>query len=108
MRLIHIDEAGEYNPERFVAKPFLEGAQANVRIIRLAAGQALPPHRHGNSELFLYVVEGTGELDTSTGVIPFTAGALAHYPGDEELRVCNPGPAGMTLLALLTPKFATR
>ena len=107
MRVIHIQDAEDYNPSRFVARPFMEGDHANVRLIRLAPGQALPPHGHGVSDLFLYVVEGAGELDTPEGIVPFGAGTLAHYRGAEELRVRNAGETGMTLLAFLAPKFAT-
>jgi quercetin dioxygenase-like cupin family protein len=107
MRIVRIAEAPGYDPARFVARPFHEGDHANVRIIRLAPGQALPPHRHAQSDLFLYVVEGEGELETEEGVVPFAAGSLAHYRGEEMLRVRNAGAAGMTLLAFLAPKFAT-
>ena len=70
-------------------------------------GQALPPHRHGTSDLMLFVVEGRGELQTDADVQRFEAGSIAFYRGDEELRVRNTGDAGMTLLAFLSPKFAT-
>jgi quercetin dioxygenase-like cupin family protein len=70
-RLQDVQHAG---PEGFVARPFLEGNQSNVRVIRLASGQALPPHRHGESDLMLYVSDGQGELETTTGKVPFTAG----------------------------------
>ena len=36
-----------------------------------------------------------------------TAGCLAWYRGDEELRVANTGNAEMTMLAFLAPKFGT-
>ena len=107
MHIVRVQDAEDYNPTRFIARPFSEGEHANVRLIRLTSGQALPPHRHGVSDLFLYVVEGTGELETPTGVVPFAAGSLAHLRGEEELRLRNSGPAGMTLLAFLAPKFAT-
>ena len=54
-----------------------------------------------------HVADGVGELDTSTGAVPFERGALAFYRGDEELRVRNSGNAELTLLAFLAPKFAT-
>jgi quercetin dioxygenase-like cupin family protein len=81
---------------KFLARPLLEGKHSNVRIIRLAEGQALPPHRHGESDLMLYAVEGAGELDTANGVVTFAAGDLAWYSGDEELRVRNSGSTEMT------------
>jgi quercetin dioxygenase-like cupin family protein len=107
MRVVRIQDAAGYDRARFVARPLLEGDQSNVRIIRLSPGQALPPHRHGQSDLMLFVVEGQGELETPDGVQPFAAGSLAFYRGDEELRVRNAGVDGVTLLAFLSPKFAT-
>jgi quercetin dioxygenase-like cupin family protein len=103
-RLQDVQHAG---PEGFVARPLLEGNQSNVRVIRLASGQALPPHRHGGSDLMLYVSDGQGELETATGKVASTAGCLAWYRGDEELRVVNTGDEEMTMLAFLAPKFAT-
>ncbi len=107
MRIMRISEATGYDAARFVAQPFIEGAHANVRLIRLAPGQVLPSHRHGQSDLFLFAVEGEGELETEEGIVPFAAGSLAYYRGDEELRARNAGATGLTLLAFLAPKFAT-
>jgi quercetin dioxygenase-like cupin family protein len=87
------------------ADVLMEGAQATVRLIRLGPGQLLPPHRHGVSELMLYAVSGSAELDTDAGLVAFDEGALACYGGAEELRVRNTGKGDLTLLAFLTPKF---
>src|SRR5688572_24453256 len=105
MKIVHIADA-DLSGTGFVARPLLEGDQSNVRIIRLDPAASLPPHRHGTSDLMLYVVEGEGELETPTGRSPFGAGSLAFYPGDEELRLHNSGSQPMTLLAFLAPKFA--
>jgi mannose-6-phosphate isomerase-like protein (cupin superfamily) len=76
-----------------------------VRIIRLAPGQSLPPHRHGASDLMLFAASGDGLLDTDGSMVPFRAGSLAFYSGAEELRVRNVGDGQLTLLAFLAPKF---
>lgn len=109
MELSSIQQASPHDSDRFVAEELLEGTISNVRIIRLAPGQDLPPHRHEPSELMLYVVEGDAELDTDDqGVVPFPAGSLARYSGPEELRVSNRGAVPVTLLAFLTPPFPPR
>ncbi len=107
MKLVELAEVEHAAEGTFLARPLLEGRHSNVRIIRLAAGQALPPHRHGESDLMLYVAEGSGELDADSGKVTFKVGDLAWYSGDEELRVHNTGSGEMTLLAFLAPKFAT-
>jgi quercetin dioxygenase-like cupin family protein len=104
MKLAHIYAADHATPERFFAMPLIEGEHSSVRLIRLAAGQALPPHRHGRSDLMLYVAEGVGELGPPGEGVTFERGALAYLPGDEELHVRNTGPAEMTLLAYLAPR----
>ena len=106
MKIARIGDVEAPDASGLLARPFLEGDQSNVRVIRVAAGHALPPHRHATSDLMLYVVAGDGELDTSDSNIPFGAGSLAFYRGDEELRVRNAGQDELMMLAFLTPKFA--
>ena len=108
MDMITLADAPAYDPDHLVAHPFLEGSQSNVRVVRLSPGQTLPPHTHGASDLMIYAVEGDGVLETDNGPIPFGAGALAFYRGDEELRVANQGRTGLTLLAFLAPAFPPR
>lgn len=97
MQLTRIADAPGYDTAAIVARPFLDGGQCNARIIRLSPSQALPPHTHGASDLMLYVVEGSGRLDTPDGPVDFDTGTLAHLRGDEELHVHNPGTTGLTL-----------
>lgn len=108
MDIITLGDGSAYDSDRVVAEPFLEGAQCNVRLIRLSPGQELPPHTHGLSDLMLFAVEGEGVLDTDAGRVGFGAGSLAFYRGDEELRVANEGQSGLTLLAFLAPPFPPR
>ena len=106
MKIARIGDVEAPDASGLLARPFLEGEQSNVRVIRVAAGHALPPHRHGTSDLMLYVVAGQGELETADGTTPFGAGSLAFYRGDEELCVRNAGQGELMMLAFLTPKFA--
>ena len=108
MRFKKLNQATDYDPEKYVAEEFLEGSQSNVRIIRLGPGVALPPHKHGSSDLMLYAVEGTATLDTPEGDVTFEAGTMVFIASHEELRVSNQGATGVTLLAFLTPMFPPR
>ena len=105
MEIVDLNAIAPYDPDRFVAKQLASRQHGNVRIIRLAPGQSLPPHTHGVSDLFLFVVEGEAVLETDAGDRPFRAGTLAVLTGAEELRVTNRGDAGVTLLAFLTPPY---
>lgn len=105
MRLVTTADWPAPDPNSFVARPLLDAEQSNVRIIRLAPGQALPHHTHASSDLMLYVVEGAGRIEGPDGPTEFAAGTLAHLRGDEELRVDNPGDTELILLAFLAPPF---
>lgn len=108
VEIVTLSEGPGYDGHRFVAEPIIEGSQSNVRIIRLSPGQALPPHRHGSSDLMLFAVEGDGVLETDDRTVAFTAGSLAYFRGEEELRVSNKGLVGLTMLAFLAPPFPPR
>lgn len=105
MQTIRPTEMADYDPDGLVALEALTGEHSNVRMIRLSPGTSLPPHTHGESDLFLYVTEGVGELGMPDGPVPLDAGDLAHYLGHEELRASNNSTAGLTLLAFLAPVF---
>ena len=108
MNIVTLESAPPSDPDRFVAVPFIDGEDCNVRIICLAPGQDLPPHKHEPSKLMLYVAEGVAELDTDDGTVGFPTGSLAHLAGSETLRVGNRGEDPVTLLAFLTPPFPPR
>jgi quercetin dioxygenase-like cupin family protein len=101
MKLARLDDAHHATPDQYVALPLIQGAQSSLRLIRLAAGQALPPHRHGSSDLILYVVKGLGELGPPDESVTCERGTVAYLRGDEELQVRNTGLSEMTLLAFL-------
>ncbi len=108
MDIVKLSDTPGYDNNKFIAQPFIEGSQSNVRVIKLNPGQTLPPHRHASSDLMVFAVEGEGVLQTENGTIAFAAGSLAFYRGDEELRVANEGQVGLTLLAFLAPPFPPR
>ncbi|MBP6995522.1 MAG: hypothetical protein KBB39_05200 [Phycicoccus sp.] len=98
----------------FSAGQILRTENASARVIRIGPGQDLPAHTHGVSDLFLLAMTGSGVLTAPDGsTTPFPQGTLAHFTGDEELRVGNPlrdqdraGEATeLTLLAVLSPPF---
>jgi len=108
VKMTTLADAPDYDPERFVAAPLLDGSRSNVRVIRLSPGQVLPPHTHSTSDLMIYIVEGSGSLDIDGGTVALVAGSLAYFRGNEELRLANGGATGLTALAFLAPPFPPR
>lgn len=105
MEIIDSSSAFPLGEKPFTAGALIGGEHGNVRVIRLAPGQALPPHTHGASDLFLQAFEGDGMLLVDGEEQRFAAGMVAHLLGTDELRVRNTGESTMTLFAFLAPVF---
>ncbi len=105
MRTTTTAHGPDFDPERAVAAELLRGERASVRVIRIAHGQTLPAHRHGESDLILYVAQGEAILGEEGAEVPAPAGTIAHLRGDETLRVRCESVDGVTLLAFLAPPF---
>lgn len=105
MKTVTTADGPGFDPARAVAAELLRGDRASVRMIRVGAGQSLPAHSHGESDLILYVVEGTAALGGDDSEVLAPAGTIAQFRGDEVLKVRCEGSAGVTLLAFLAPPF---
>jgi quercetin dioxygenase-like cupin family protein len=108
MRIVSQSEVPPATAERFAAASLVETTSSSLRVIRLAPGQELPPHRHGVSDLLLLAFDGTTTLDTDDGARVLERGDVAVLTGDEELRAANRGDTDVTLLAFLSPPFPPR
>jgi quercetin dioxygenase-like cupin family protein len=108
MRTVTTADGPDFDREKAATAELVRGDRASVRMIRIAAGQSLPAHSHGESELMLYVSEGTAILGEEDAEVLAPAGTIAHLRGEEVLRVrCEDAP-GVTLLAFLAPPFPPR
>ena len=102
MRTFKLEDGPAFDPAKAAAAELLRADRASVRVIRLGVGQSLPAHSHGESDLVLYVAEGTVVLGDE---VVAGAGTIAHLLGSEVLRARCEGDVGATLLAFLAPPF---
>lgn len=105
MKTVTMADGPRFDPDKAVAAELVRGDRASVRMIRIGAGQALPAHRHGESDLMLYVAEGTAILGAEDSEVLVPTGTIAHLRGEEVLRVRCESAGGVTLLAFLAPAF---
>lgn len=64
--------------------PAERGLDANI--IHLPAGDEIARHTGPDIDVLIHVLEGTGTLETDTGEIPLTAGALVWLPPRSQRR----------------------
>jgi hypothetical protein len=82
MKVVHIQDFERPDAQGIFAKPLLDGDQSNVRIIRLAPGQALPPHRRSSGRTT------AGQYEVEFDDLANLAAACAHcnrFKGDHQV-----------------------
>jgi quercetin dioxygenase-like cupin family protein len=79
--VVNWNELAEVSTRPGVTKRTLSGESATVIKITLAAGLESPRHDHPH-EQFVYVVSGSGILETEEGRRDFGAGDLFHFPAN--------------------------
>ncbi|MGA4958930.1 hypothetical protein [Streptomyces lavendulocolor] len=76
-----------------------DGRQLDANVVRLAAGTRVAVHVEPDLDVLLYVVEGTGRLDTAEGGQPVEAGCLVWLPHGSR-RGMAAGPEGLAYLTV--------
>jgi quercetin dioxygenase-like cupin family protein len=83
-----------------------DSADARLVVFRIAAGQAVPPHR-SVSTVTITVLEGTGVLAGADGERACAAGDVVVFPPDEP-HAMRADDAELLLLATITPRPGAR
>ncbi|MEH6993425.1 cupin domain-containing protein [Neobacillus drentensis] len=65
-------------------------------------GQQLPVHKHPGTEVYLYVVTGTGTFIIDGQEAPVLEADLVQVGGDEELAFNNNGSEPVSLYVVLS------
>ncbi|MGI5354217.1 hypothetical protein ACQI4E_02720 [Streptomyces sp. CA-252508] len=76
-----------------------DGRQLDANVVRLAAGTRVAVHVEPDLDVLLYVVDGTGRLDTAEGGQPVEAGCLVWLPHGSR-RGMAAGPEGLAYLTV--------
>jgi quercetin dioxygenase-like cupin family protein len=94
------------NPTRPATAVLLDSADVRLVVFRLAAGQAVPPHR-SPSTVMLSVLEGSGTLSGGDGERRCAAGDVVAYAPDE-LHGMRATEGELLLLATISPRPGER
>ena len=79
---------------------------ANISLVRVAVGSAVPRHLHANEVETVYLVSGRSELVLGDERFPFNAGSVVAIPIGLEHELHNVGDEPVELLAFFTPPLA--
>ncbi|RST16429.1 cupin domain-containing protein [Streptomyces sp. WAC05374] len=76
-----------------------DGRQLDANLIRVTPDTRVPAHVEPDLDVFLYVVDGEGRLDTGSGEQPLAAGSVVWLPRGARRGVVA-GPGGLTYLTV--------
>lgn len=101
MEKFSIEAYQEYNEERFTKRVIRKG-ENTAFVLNFMPGQHLPEHKHPGTEVYLYVLTGTGTIIIDGNETEMTTTDLVHTSGDESLAFTNTGTEPVSLYVVLT------
>lgn len=103
MHTIQLHDFEQTSPDGFTKRMIRETPHALVFMLNFEAGQTLPAHTHGESDVLLTVLAGEGEVTVDGRAERVRPGLAVHCEGKESLSARNTGTAPLSLLVFLYP-----
>ena len=91
----------EFSAERFTKRVIYKKGEGTAFVLNFQSGQELPKHKHPGTELYLYVLQGSGAFTIDDEEITVTANDILHCFGHEELSFKNTGDQPTSLYVIL-------
>ncbi|WML49761.1 cupin domain-containing protein [Neobacillus sp. PS3-34] len=91
----------EYSEERFTKRVIFKKGESTAFVLNFLPGQQLPPHKHPGTEVYLYVLCGTGTISIDNTETAVSDSDLIHCSGEEQLAFSNNGSEPVSLYVVL-------
>ena len=92
----------EFSEERFTKRVIYKKGETTAFVLNFMPGQQLPVHKHPGTELYLYVVTGSGTLIIDGQETVISEADLVHVGGEEELAFNHTGTEPVSLYVVLS------
>lgn len=102
MDKISIKTYQEFNEERFTKRVIYKKGETTAFVLNFLPGQQLPTHKHPGTEVYLYVVTGSGTFIIDNTEVVVSEQDLVHASGEEELAFNNSGTEPVSLYVVLS------
>lgn len=93
-----------YSDATFTKRVIFNEEKALNFALNLKTGQEIPPHKHENSDLILYVVTGQGELTVDGKSQEIISGDVVYCEGKEEFSLRNNSNDNLSCFVVLAPR----
>ncbi|WP_312475945.1 cupin domain-containing protein [Neobacillus sp.] len=92
----------EYSEERFTKRIIYKKGETTAFVLNFLPGQELPTHKHQGTEVYLYVVTGSGTIIINGTDTEASEADLIHVSSDEEMAFKNSGSEPVSLYVVLS------
>ena len=92
----------DYNEEKFTKKIIYKKGETTAFVLNFLPGQQLPAHKHSGSEVYLYVVNGSGTFVVDGTETEVTEADVMHVSDNEEMAFKNSGSEPVSLYVVLS------
>jgi len=97
----HLNEAIQYQDERFTKKVLFQKGESVVFVLNFMPGQQLPAHKHPGTDVYLLALQGNGTMNVDGEDIPLLEGETIHINGEESFSYRNSGDVPASLHVVL-------
>lgn len=104
MRIEKVLEKMVYNDDTFTKRLLFSEKNLLSFVLNLKSGQEIPPHKHENSDLILYVIKGGAKLTIDNKPHAIKEGDIIHCKGDEEFYLQNNTNDDFSSIVVLGPR----
>ncbi|KGM45479.1 cupin domain-containing protein [Neobacillus niacini] len=102
MEKISIKAFQEFSEDRFTKRVIYQKGETTAFVLNFLPGQQLPVHKHPGTEVYLYVVTGSGTFIIDGQETKVTEADIVHVGGEEELAFNNTGNEPVSLYVILS------
>lgn len=92
----------EFSEDRFTKRIIYKKGETTAFVLNFLPGQQLPVHKHPGTEVYLYVVTGSGTIFIDGKQTEVTEADLIHVGGEEQMAFNNTGNEPVSLYVVLS------
>lgn len=92
----------EYSEERFTKRIVYKKGETTAFVLNFLPGQLLPTHKHPGTEVYIFVVTGTGTIVIDGKETEVSEADLIHVNSEEEMSFNNNGNEPVSLYVVLS------
>ncbi|KHE69710.1 cupin domain-containing protein [Halobacillus sp. BBL2006] len=108
MTVQRIEEFQKFDEKRMTKQMVFEEEKSKAFVLNFMPGQKLPSHGHPYTQVYLLVLNGTGECKIDEKVYEIKKGDTIHCSKEEMLSLENTGEERMSVYVVLAREPKTK